>query len=76
MTETHWQIWKYFYLHAARGYENKSLKCVIMNFHVLMRKPVLQPWAEQLISGVAFDIGQNNWYEIYPDISFISFLNM
>ena len=32
-----------------------------------MRKPVLQMCAEQLISGFEFQIGQNNWFEIYPD---------
>ena len=36
-----------------------------------MRKPVLQISAEQLISGVEFQIGQNNQYEIYPDMNFI-----
>ena len=40
---------KYFHLNAARGYEKKSLKCVI--------KRVLQTCAEQLISGVEFEIG-------------------
>ena len=49
---------------------------VIIIFHVFMRKPVLQICAAQLIPGVEFQIGQNNRYEIYPDISFISFLNM
>ena len=29
VTETHQQIWKYFYLNAARCHEKKSLKCVI-----------------------------------------------
>ena len=47
-THSHQQIWKYFYLNASRGYEKKSLKCVI--------KPVLQIWAEQLISGVESEI--------------------
>ena len=41
-----------------------------------MRKPVLQKSAEQLISGAEFQIGQNNRYEIYPDINFVPFLNM
>ena len=41
-----------------------------------MREPVLQICAEQLISGVEFQIGQNNGYEIYPNMNFISFLNM
>ena len=41
-----------------------------------MRKPVLQTCAEQLISSDEFDIGQNNWYEIYPDMNFVLFLNM
>ena len=41
-------MWKYFYLNAARGYEKKSLKCVI--------KLVQQTCAEQLISGVEFEI--------------------
>ena len=63
------KIWKMF------GYKKKSLKCVI-NFHVFMRKLVLQICAEQLISGVEFQICQNNRYEIYPDMNFISFLNM
>ena len=63
-------IWKMF------GYEKKSLKRVIINFHVFMRKPVQQICAEQLISGVEFQIGQNNRYEIYPDMNLISFLNM
>ena len=58
------------------SYKEKSLKCVIINFHVLMRKPVLKICAEQLISGVEFEISQNNQYEIYPSMSFISFLNM
>ena len=47
--------------------KKKTLKCVITNFHVFIRKPVLQTCAEQLISSDEFDIGQNNWYEIYPD---------
>ena len=42
------QVSKCFYLNAARGYEKKSLKYVI--------KPVLQTCAEQLISGVKFEI--------------------
>ena len=58
------------------GCKKKSLKYVIINFHVFVRKPVLKMCAEQLISGAVFQIGQNNWYEIYPAISFISFLNM
>ena len=58
------------------GYEKKSLKRVIINFHVFMRKPVQQICAEQLISGAEFQIGQNNRYEIYPDMNLISFLNM
>ena len=41
-----------------------------------MRKPVLQAGAEQFVSGVEFEIGQNNRYEIYPDMNFMSFLNM
>ena len=49
---------------TARGYEEKSLKCIITNFHVFMRKHLLQTCAEQLISGVNFQIGQNNQYEI------------
>ena len=40
------------------------LKYVIMNFHAFMRKPVLQACAEQLISSIEFEIGQNNQYEI------------
>ena len=67
---------KIFYLHAARSYGKKSLNCAIMNVYVFMRKPVLQTCAEQLISGVEFDIGQHNRYESYPDINFISFPNM
>ena len=55
--------WKMF------GYKKKALKCVIINFHVFMR-------AEQLISDVESQIGQNNRYEFYPDMNFISFLNM
>ena len=59
------------------GYKKKSLKSVINNFHVFMRKPVPQILlAERLISGVEFQIGQNNQYEIYPEMNFISFLNM
>ena len=50
--------------------------CVIINFHVFMREPVLQICAEQLILGIEFQIGQNNRYEIYSDMNFISFLNM
>ena len=42
-------MWKYFYLNGARGYEKKSLKCVI--------KRILQTCTEQLISGVEFKIG-------------------
>ena len=42
------------------GCKKKSLKYVIINFHVYMRKPVLKICAEQLISGVVFQIGQNN----------------
>ena len=42
----------------------KSLKYVIMNFHIFMRKLALQTCAEQLISGVEFQIGQNNRYEL------------
>ena len=41
-----------------------------------MHKPALQICAEQLISRVEFEISQNNRYEIYPDMNFISFLNM
>ena len=63
-------IWKMF------GYKKKSLKCVIVNFHVFMRKLVPQMCAEQLISGVEFQISQNNRHEIYPEMIFISFLNM
>ena len=48
VTETHWQIWKCFYLNAACGYEKGSLKGVI--------KLVLQTCAEQLISGVEFEV--------------------
>ena len=62
--------WKMF------SYKKKSLKCVIINFHVFMRKPVLQICAEQLIPGVESQIGQNNRYEIYRNMNFISFLNM
>ena len=58
------------------GYKKKSLKCVIINFHVFMHKPVLQICAEQFISGVEFQIGQNNRYETYPDMDLISLLNM
>ena len=54
----------------------KSLKCVIMNFHVFMRKLVLQKRAEQFISSFEIDIGQNNQCEIYPDMNFKLFLNM
>ena len=54
----------------------KSLKCVIMNFHVFMRKLVLEKYAEQFISSFEFDIGQNDRCEIYPDMNFKSFLNM
>ena len=61
---------------TGRGYENKSLKRTIVNFHVLIRKSLLQICAEQLISGVEFQISQNNRYEIYTDMNFISFLNM
>ena len=42
---------EHFYLKAARGYEKKSLKFVI--------KPVLQTCAEQLISGIKFEIDTN-----------------
>ena len=63
-----------FWQHLFR---RTSERCsVIINFYVFMRKPVLQICAEQLISGVEFQIGQNNRYEIYPDMNFISFLNM
>ena len=48
VTETYLQIWKYFYLNPARGYEKKSLKYVI--------KFVQQPCAEQLISDAEFGI--------------------
>ena len=58
------------------GYKKKLLKSVIINFHVFMREPVPQILAERLISGVEFQIGQNNQYEIYPEMNFISFLNM
>ena len=64
-------IWKMF------GYnKKKSLKCVIINFHVFVPKAVLQICAQQLITGVEFQTGQNNRYEIYPDMNFISFKNM
>ena len=56
--------------------KKKKLKRVITNFHVFIRKPELQTCAEQLISSDEFDIGQNNWYEIYPDMNFVLFLNM
>ena len=42
------------------GCKKKSLKYVIINFHVFVRKPVLKMCAEQLISGAVFQIGQNN----------------
>ena len=51
-------IWKMF------SYKEKLLKSVIINFHVFMREPVLQICAEQFISGLEFQIGQNNRYEI------------
>ena len=35
-----------------------------------------QAGAEQFVSCVEFEIGQNNRYEIYPDMNFMSFLNM
>ena len=58
-------IWKMF------GYKKKSPKYVIIiNFHVFMRKPVLQICAEQLISGVEFQISQNSRNEVYPDMNF------
>ena len=47
-------------MNAARGYEKKSLKCVI--------KPVLQTCAEQLISGVEFEMDtetKSTRYEFY-----------
>ena len=47
-----------------------------MNFDDFMRKSVLQIHAEQFMSGVEFQISQNNRYEIYLDMNFISFLNM
>ena len=47
-----------------------------MNFHIFMRKLVLQTCAEQFKSGAEFQIGQNKRYEIYPDMNFISLLNM
>ena len=68
------QIWKYFA--PWTSYEKKSLKCAIMNFHIFMRKLVLQTCADQLILGVEFQIGQNNRYEIWPDMNFISFRNI
>ena len=58
------------------GYKTKLLKPVTINFHVFMREPELQICAEQFISGVEFQIGQNNRYEIYPDMNFIPFLNI
>ena len=48
----------------------------IVNFYVFMRKPVLQMCAKQLISGVEFQISQNNRYEINLNLNFISFLKM
>ena len=36
----------------------------------------LQTGAEQVITGVEFQIGQSNRYEIYPDMNFISPPNM
>ena len=58
------------------GYKTKLLKPVTINFHVFMREPELQICAEQFISGVEFQIGQNNRYETYPDMDLISLLNM
>ena len=40
------------------------------------KKKKIETCAERLISGVESQIGQNNQYKIYPDMNFISFLNM
>ena len=42
----------------------RNLEVCYYDFHAFMRKPVLQACAEQLISSIEFEIGQNNQYEI------------
>ena len=53
------------------GCKKKSLKYVIINFHVFVRKPVLQICGDRVKLGAEFQIGQDNQYEIYPDMNFI-----
>ena len=60
-----------------------SIKLSKMLFFHKVKKNVqrktkkIETCAERLISGVESQIGQNKRYpEIYPDMNFISFLNM
>ena len=58
---------------TTRWWEKKTFSVMNhYNFYFFCTQSALQTFTEQVISGIEFQIGQNNRYEIYPDMNFIS----